>query len=210
MSVMTTTQTYVETITHSGIYVTDGTNLYFVESSFDDFPLSPFDEYHSVKFFVGGNSPIRYDEHFDTVGDLNEYLNTMKAYGDDFYYKPLYVLDHGSVHVSTSSFNDRWDGWCTGVALITRKEIKSLYGNDIGWQEKASALIDDFVKEYEKYLNDDFYAHTLYKYNPKEKQWNVEETVNQCWSDDDQSMFDDFFNKENYRIIDETEVQEYL
>ena len=42
--------------------------------------------------------------------------------------KPLFLIDHSGITISTKDFNDRWDSGQVGFVLITRKSLKDCYG----------------------------------------------------------------------------------
>ena len=64
-------------------------------------------------------------------------------------HRPLYLLAHSGVSVSTSPFNDPWDSGQCGFAVITNPDE---FGLSYGPDSDIAASIDGMVREYDAVL----------------------------------------------------------
>lgn len=106
---------------------------------------------------------------------------------DDLYHPPiilpLYIMDHGLVGVSTKDYGDRWDSGQVGYVFATDKKIREYY--DIkGEGPLAADILDDAkdileseVREYDKFLNGDFFGFTV--------GYDSDDEIDGCWGIDD-------------------------
>jgi hypothetical protein len=78
--------------------------------------------------------------------------------------KPLYLMDHSGLSISTSDFNDRWDSGMIGFVWITKQAAKDAYG----WKRltqsrlnRVRKILDAEVSEYNKYLTGEVYGYVI-------------------------------------------------
>lgn len=81
--------------------------------------------------------------------------------------KPLYMLDHSGITISTSDFNDRWDSGQIGWVYITNKTIDvcgTTIKNDetfAQYKERLGEYLDAEVEVYDQYVRGDVYLFIL-------------------------------------------------
>jgi len=81
--------------------------------------------------------------------------------------KPLYMLDHSGITISTSDFNDRWDSGQIGWVYITNKTIDvcgTTIKNDetfAQYKKRLGEYLDAEVEVYDQYVRGDVYLFEL-------------------------------------------------
>ena len=215
MSTLTLKETRIVETDLDGIYITNGEKLFFMTAERDNDPLDPREDYNScticyVRNRYLGSSKYDNDMDFTDSDDLNDYLAGLKDRGTEFVSVPLYAYIHSGITISTGSFNDPWDSGCFGVAICTKEQVVNAYGNDTDWQQHAKDIIESEVETYDKFLTGDIYLYTVYEYDKDTQDWDIVDTCGGFYSDDENEMFASYFNTNNNRIIDESEVEQYL
>lgn len=215
MSTLKMETTYVRDETYEGIYVTDGEELYFVTAEQDKYPTSPRENdcnYCTICYIRNrylGSSKYDDDMDFTDSNDLNDYLTELKDRGTEFVSVPLYAYVHSGITISTGSFGNPWDSGCFGVAICTKEQVGDVYGYDIDWQQHAEDIIESEIETYNKFLTGEMYVYSTYFYCKETKKWTLEDISGGFYSNDEDEMFSSYFGN-NYRIIDESEVEQYL
>lgn len=215
MSTLKMETTYVRDETYEGIYVTDGKELYFVTAEQDQWPLNPRENdcnYCTICYIRNrylGSSKYDDDMDFTDSNDLNDYLTELKDRGTEFVSVPLYAYVHSGITISTGSFGNPWDSGCFGVAICTKEQVGDVYGYDIDWQQHAEDIIESEIETYDKFLTGEMYVYSTYFYCKETKKWTLEDISGGFYSNDEDEMFSSYFGN-NYRIIDESEVEQYL
>lgn len=215
MSTLKMETTYVRDETYEGIYVTDGEELYFVTAEQDQWPLNPRENdcnYCTICYIRNrylGSSKYDDDMDFTDSNDLNDYLTELKDRGTEFVSVPLYAYVHSGITISTGSFGNPWDSGCFGVAICTKEQVGDVYGYDIDWQQHAEDIIESEIETYDKFLTGEMYVYSTYFYCKETKKWTLEDISGGFYSNDEDEMFSSYFGN-NYRIIDESEVEQYL
>lgn len=90
--------------------------------------------------------------------------------------KPLYLLDHSGITISTHDFNDRWDSGQIGFVLVSRKDALECFGVkriSTAIKKKAEQLLEGEVVTYDQYLRGDVYG-----YRVKDSEG---EEIDSCW-----------------------------
>ena len=215
MSTLKMETTYVRDETYEGIYVTNGEELYFVTAEQDKYPTSPRENdcnYCTICYIRNrylGSSKYDDDMDFTDSNDLNDYLTELKDRGTEFVSVPLYAYVHSGITISTGSFGNPWDSGCFGVAICTKEQVGDVYGYDIDWQQHAEDIIESEIETYNKFLTGEMYVYFTYFYCKETKKWTLEDISGGFYSNDEDEMFSSYFSN-NYRIIDESEVEQYL
>lgn len=164
---------------------------------------------------------IMYDEHVDidefkefkTIGThgtgrymaCDEYLDSMDEFdarlrqSDIAFAKPLYMLSHGSVHISTTSFRDPWDSGQCGFAYVDKKTQEE-WGIEDGDLE---AWLDQAVDNYNKAANGGVVGYVIWQEKTCDKCGHTsEETLESVWGFlvDDLDVFikEDIYPQLNY------------
>lgn len=80
--------------------------------------------------------------------------------------EPLYLLDHGSITISTSPFMCPWDSGRIGYAVVTKEAIIECYGDDSPEsRSRALRCLEAEVETYDHYLQGSVYGFELYDEN---------------------------------------------
>ncbi len=214
MSTLTLKETRIVETDLDGIYVTDGKELYFVTAERDNDPLNPRENdcnYCTICYVRNrylGSSKYDNDMDFTNSDNLDDYLAGLKDRRAEFVSVPLYAYVHSGITISTGSFNDSWDSGCFGVAICTKEQVIEAFGNDTDWQQHAKDIIEDEIETYDKFLTGEIYIYSIYSYDKVTKEWTLEDTCGGFYSDDEDEMLSSYFGN-NYRIIDESEAEQY-
>jgi hypothetical protein len=98
----------------------------------------------SRKFYIG-------DKHdFKTPDEALEWL---EANSDDIWYWNIYLMNHGGLVLSITSFKDRWDSGHIGWAYILRKDVQN--------EDAAIATIQNEIQMYNHYLSGSVYGYKI-------------------------------------------------
>lgn len=76
---------------------------------------------------------------------------------------PVYMIDHGDIHISTGKFNDRFDSGQIGFIYVTKETLFLEYGKILDDQVilKATQLLNAEIATYSSYVNGDVYGFTI-------------------------------------------------
>lgn len=215
MSTLTLRETRIVETDLNGIYVTDGESLFFMTAEQDNMPINPrendcnFCTICYIRNRYLGSSKYDDDMDFTDSNDLNDYLTELKDSGTEFVSVPLYAYVHSGITISTGSFGNPWDSGCFGVAICTKEQVVEAFGNDTDWQWHAQDIIEDEIKIYDKFLTGETYVCSIYFYCKETKKWTLEDISGGLYSNDEDEMFSSYFGN-NYRIIGESEAEQYL
>lgn len=215
MSTLTLKETRVIETDLDGIYIINGEGLFFMTAERDEYPSNPREDYAECTICYVRNSYLgssQYDDDMDFADsdDLNDYLTGLKDRGTEFVSVPLYAYVHSGITISTGSFNDPWDSGCFGVAICTKEQVVNAYGNDTDWQQHAKDIIEGEIETYDKFLTGETYVYSIYFYCKETKKWTLEDISGGFYSNDEDEMFATYFSTKTSRIIDESEVEQYL
>ena len=127
---------------------------------------------------------VCFHKHY-TLGDKHEYKHSDYGSWEEMkdaivekekplVIKPLYMLDHSGITISTSDFNDRWDSGQIGWVYITKKTI-----DDCGltikngesfrqYKERLAEGLEAEVEEYDQYITGDVYRFVVLDENGDE------------------------------------------
>ena len=214
MSTLTLRETHIVETNLNGIYVTDGESLFFMTAEQDNMPLNPRENdcYCTICYVRSrhlGSSKYDNDMDFADSDDLNDYLAGLKDRGTEFVSVPLYVYVHSGITIRTGSFGDPWDSSCFGIAICTKEQVINAFGNDTDWQQHAQDIIKGEIETCDKFLTGETYVYSTYFYCKETKKWTLEDISGGFYSNDEDEMFSSYFSN-NYRIIDESEVEQHL
>ena len=215
MSTLTLRENRIVETDLDGIYVTDGESLFFMTAEQDNMPLNPRENdcnYCTICYVRNrylGSSKYDNDRDFADSDDLNDYFAGLKDRGTEFVSVPLHAYVHGGITISTGSFDDPWDSGCFGVAICTKEQVIEAFGNDTDWQQHAEDIIEGEIETYDKFLTGETYVYSIYFYCKETKKWTLEDISGGFYSNDEDEMFSSYFGN-NYRIIEESEAEQYL
>jgi len=121
---------------------------------------------------------------------------------------PLFVLEHGGMTMSTTSFNDPWDSGQVGFIIATNPAIRENWGIKYvtkKWREQAKQIILAEVEEYDKFLTGEVYGYKIFRLKKNGKKG---DEVDSCWGYDDQDecMSEAVENARAFTIKDEIDV----
>ena len=95
---------------------------------------------------------------------------------------PIYMIDHGGISLSTTSFNDRWDSGQVGFIYATVEKIKSEYSCKRitkSMLKKVEKILEAEIKTYNEYVSGEVYGYKLMKVIDIENDEREEE--DSCW-----------------------------
>lgn len=156
------------------------------------------------------------DKHNYNADDYSGWEEMEKAirkdYGKGAVVLPLYLLDHGRVQISTTSFKGeiaRWDSGQIGFIAVSKKDILDNFGGKIVTQktkEKAVKLLDAEVETYGYYVEGDVYGFRIVDEDDNE--------VDSCWGfyglDFLTNGMLDYINSENLGDITQEQLEELV
>ena len=98
-----------------------------VTIDFDPDPLNPRTEFDNLGTFAMYHKNCDYgdEKEFSEPKDLMKFLKE-----ENCEFLPVYMIDHGGIGFSTSSYNDSWDSGQVGVIYITPDDIVKNFGKD--------------------------------------------------------------------------------
>jgi hypothetical protein len=134
-----------------------------------DVDLDDFKEFK----VIGTHGTGRYmgcDEYLESMDEFDARLRQ----NDIAFAKPLYMLSHGSVHISTTAFNDPWDSGQCGFAYINKKTQEE-YGIE---QDDLETWLDEAVDNYNKAANGQVVGYKIWQ----------EKTCEACGQTDDNPL----------------------
>lgn len=103
-------------------------------------------------------------ENYSSWQELEEAINEHER---PLVIKPLYLLDHSGITISTSDFGDPWDSGMVGFAFISNKHVDETgltINNDetfSDYRKRLSEVIDAEVETYDQYIRGNVYAFQL-------------------------------------------------
>ena len=197
----TLTRQYTATETLQGFYIKTQDDLFFLSTDYDMDAINPHKEFGVVKFITIRNRSFTGDVVCKNIDDLNDYITQRIKIDADFLIRPLYLLDHSGVSIRTAPFHDTWDSGTIGYALCTKQNVIDRYGTDENWKQNAVEIIEDEVNQYDCYLKGAVYRVTLYKYDPDTRQWDVYKVCGGFYTDDEESIAEEFFDMSKCKII---------
>lgn len=167
----TLTYTIPQTKCDKGCYVkrNDGAIVFLrIEQDLD--PVNPRIEYDGNLSHIicwHRNYQIGDNHSYNSIYSLEEYLKAERAAGNDYFMKPVYMLDHSNITLSTMPFSNHYDSGLIGFAFVFKNDMVDagiIQKNDDVWRKKASAVIDSEIDEYNQYLEGDVYGYTELEY----------------------------------------------
>lgn len=100
-------------------------------------------------------------DDFDDWDDLWNYLRDKE---DAIVLKPLYLLDHSGLRISTSPFRSSWDSGRVGIIYCTEDDIKDFLNVDeVGDEEisNAGSVLESEVNMYDAVLSGQVYGFRI-------------------------------------------------
>lgn len=73
---------------------------------------------------------------------------------DNFIILPLFLYDHSGITMNTRGFSYPWDSGQVGFIYCTKERAVQEWGEE-EWRDRAIALLESEVEEYDKYLRGD-------------------------------------------------------
>jgi len=111
------------------------------------------------KFNFGDDAPrargISYNENLRDLGLTNE--NCLML--------PIYMMDHGSISISLTPFNDSWDSWLSGFIYVKNEDVIENFGEfESNTVDLALNVLAEEVKEYNSFINNEVYGFNVAVY----------------------------------------------
>lgn len=118
------------------------------------------------------------DKHdFADMNELTDWLKEQEDQGDKVFCRPLFLLDHSGISISTHDFNDRWDSGCVGAVYVLKSGLeKAGFTFKDNWENVAKGIVEDEVEYYDQYLRGEVYGYRLY-----EMDGNDLNEADSCW-----------------------------
>jgi hypothetical protein len=95
--------------------------------------------------------------------------------------KPLYLIDHSGISISTNDFGDVWDSGQVGWVFITEDSIKKLWGNTKMEEDRLDRIVDSEVATFDQYLRGEVYGYKVIQIETCELGHEHEEVVDSCY-----------------------------
>ncbi len=148
------------------LYIIDGDvikfehddRIYAVHIMRDEFARNPRKEFDNLGKMICWHKRYRLgDEHNYTypselIHDLNRQEHIIL---------PLYLMDHGSISISTKDFYDPWDSGQVGWIYMTKNAYLEAGLPKEQWPTKAVEILKSEVETYDLYLSGECYGYTL-------------------------------------------------
>lgn len=152
---------------------------YFLSVEHDDVVDSPRTSMDNLSHMVCWHR--RYDlgdkHSFADTDELTDWLKEQEDQGDKVFCRPLFLLDHSGLSISTHDFNDRWDSGCVGAVYVLKFELeKAGFTFKDNWENVAKGIIEDEVEMYDQYLRGDVWGFRLFEIDGDDL-----EEVDSCW-----------------------------
>lgn len=107
--------------------------------------------------YILGDEQVDADEWEDF---LSEVMPTAVAF------LPLYLFDHSGLRISTRPFSCKWDSFQIGYVFLFPEKLQEfgieLDANTEEGKEKARQILENEVKEYDRYLSGEVYDLRLF------------------------------------------------
>lgn len=96
----------------------------------------------------------------DDYSGWDEMEEAIKAEHEVLIMKPLYMMEHGNISVSTSPFGCGWDSGRLGIVFIARENLNYFGITDLT-DDKLERILEGEVKEYDQYLRGEVYQYSV-------------------------------------------------
>ena len=96
----------------------------------------------------------------------------------------LYLMDHGSISMSTGSFSCRWDSGQVGFIYVTPETIIKEYGNNSDESRaKATSVLEGEVRTYDCFIQGNIWGYQVFEAEVCECCENAgeKEEIDGCW-----------------------------
>lgn len=132
---------------------------YILEIEQDDNAINPREWWQLGRIVIFSNK-YKYLADNNDFEDVEEFKDFAK--NNEVVYLPIYLLDHGVISISCSSFSCTWDSGQIGYIYTTKEDIMIVYGayNEDARKIANKNLINE-IEEYNMYLTGDMYRYTL-------------------------------------------------
>ena len=136
-----------------------------------DFNESPREDCNVTQMIFFGNHSHLGDEHdfsSDMANNWEELEQVIQKQTKAVHIQKIYGYSHSGLTISTSPFSCRWDSGVLGFCIITKEDIRNIFGvkrvtqKDI---DKAIEQIEGEVKVLDQYISGEIYQFELVKIN---------------------------------------------
>jgi len=142
---------------------------YTIEIEQDENPQNPREEFDNATTMICFHRRYNLgDKHDFRHQDYNGWNEMEKAiireYKDVMIIRPLFLLDHSGITISTNAFGDPWDSGQVGFILMTKQSVRKCYGVKRILSEinrKAEQLLQAEVETYDQYLRGEVYGYSV-------------------------------------------------
>jgi hypothetical protein len=154
--------------------------IYTVEIYYDNDPLNPRIEFEHSDIIVAFHKRYQLgdttDYRFQNFNGWCELEAQIIKDHDPAVIKPLYMLDHSGITISTTDFRDRWDSGQIGFIFMPRKGAYNTYMTKRitkAIKAKCNDYIESSVKEYNQFLTGSVFGYVIKDSNDRD--------VDSCW-----------------------------
>lgn len=126
-----------------------------------DFYENPFEEWCEMPTFYNFHRSFRVAKtDIEATGDYSSaYEELIEELGQDIYFCPVYMYDHGGRTVKTTPFSCHWDSGLAGYFFYTEAEAREMYPGTEGSElfKRVQELLEIQVKLLDNILTGEVY-----------------------------------------------------
>lgn len=108
--------------------------------------------------------------NFDGWEDMKK---SIKENNNVLMIRQISIYDHSGISLNVGNPTDRWDSGIVGFAVITKESWNEIMGNTPFSTSKGQKMIEQEIKDYNAYLNNEVYGFEIRKVD----NFNVEDSV---------------------------------
>lgn len=116
----------------------------------------------------------------DQFGGWSEMKDFIEDHNDVVAILPLFLLDHGRQHLSTTPFRNKWDSGLVGYIYATEEDVERLGLKDRE-NEEIEEMLQDEVETYAQYLKGEVYGYILYEKEECGMGHTHKNEIDSCW-----------------------------
>lgn len=135
-----------------------------IELWYDEHPLNPREEWLNCTNIFGFHKRYQIgDEHPYQRNDFNSYGEIRDQLEQDYdilMIKPLYIMDHSQVSVSTSPYRSRWDSGQVGWVFVSQDKVDEM-GIENPDEERLEKIIESEVETLDSYINGQVFRYKV-------------------------------------------------
>lgn len=134
-----------------------------------------------------------------------------------YVFLPLYLYDHSGITMSTAKFSCPWDSGQVGWIYTTKEEFlriaygytdgtgKTIKPNVKNWRQEALKRLEEEVRCYDMYLQNEVYGYVTDKWDSSGKSWIEDDS---CWGFYSDKYGDDLIREIVYDVFGNIDMQD--